>query len=134
MSTTIISDYKSSLEELATRNDNVSSWVEGIVASPQPQYKGPPAVPSVFGTLVDPNGGQEAPLPPARDSHVTRRCTAGQWRSGSTMANAPSPAPYPVPDMYTTSGISERPPPAPDEVRAPIDYNGDLITQMMGHS
>ena len=77
MSTTIISDYKTSLNELATRNDNVASLVEGIVAGPQPQYEGPPAVPSVFGILADPNGRQEAQLPPARDSHVTRRCTAG---------------------------------------------------------
>ena len=72
MSSTTMGDYKTSLDELTTRIDNVTSLVEDMVAGPQPHNETPPTVPSVFGRLVDPNGEQQVQMPQPHDSHVTQ--------------------------------------------------------------
>ena len=59
MTISTFGDFKTCLDELSSRVDNVTSMVEGMVVGPQSHYEGPPTVASAIGRPVNLIGDQQ---------------------------------------------------------------------------
>ena len=70
MTISTFGDFKTCLDELSSRVDNVTSMVEGMVVGPQSHYEGPPTVASAIGRPVNLIGDQQFPENRQRDTHV----------------------------------------------------------------